>query len=661
MIKFSADVCNLYFIQGGMMKKRVRILTAAKFFAFLLAIVLCFASMCLFSACDNGGGKNDPPVFTPPETIPKVHSVSITYNGKDVEGYLSVDISQQKIKVGANVSKDDGADGSVKFASSNEGIAKIDAEGNVTLVAAGETVLTATCGGEKCSVVLSVGSGTVKKYTITVNGGKSDVTTASVGDIVTITPEIPVHKEFSDWSFAESQTEVTWISGNMFKMPAGDVTVSAEFADMLYSLKLVGAKVTSDGNEEVQQGTVVGYDGSQLPENAIREYKYAYETPLTFEAVEPSAGRMFVGWDENVVNNRLDEEEVISDFTMPDETTTYWANFSDIRSKSLFKVETIDNWDSKKLESDPELDGFSGFTVNIPGGTPASDGFNEDIQGSILNTVANPSQAIRALFRNRGDKPVTVEIYASFLTNLATSGWVTVPPGETVSKTFIALLGFQADPWWGFSVRENVEAGSSVPLDIVAGCADAYPKGDKTLSVSAGTKRVELENYTAQVGSALPVYVNNDYSWTLVTIYEHDVVNFPSVMSAKLNNLPEYNPEDPYITLYIKMQNQASSDHTYRYRFAFGKDENPLDEEFNLKPDSKMVDSTVSNHGETKLFAIRLPRSEADTNFYFSIIKLEFDTPDGFRPDSTPPYYALNFSVVLTYNNGIGFSGEVTE
>ena len=110
------------------------------------------------------------------------------------------------------------------------------------------------------------------------------------------------------------------------------------------------------------------------------------------------------------------------------------------------------------------------------------------------------------------------------------------------------------------------------------------------------------------------------------------------------------------------MQNQASSDHTYKYRFAFGKDENPLDEEFNLKPDSKMVDFTVSNHGETKLFAIRLPRSEADTNFYFSLIKLEFDTPDGLKPSGvTPPYYALNFSVVLTYNNGIGFSGEVTE
>ena len=36
------------------MKKRVRILTAAKFFAFLLAIILCFASVTLLSACESG-------------------------------------------------------------------------------------------------------------------------------------------------------------------------------------------------------------------------------------------------------------------------------------------------------------------------------------------------------------------------------------------------------------------------------------------------------------------------------------------------------------------------------------------------------------------------------------------------------------------------------
>lgn len=652
------------------MKKRVRILTAAKFFAFLLAIVLCFASMCLFSACDNGGGKNDPPVFTPPETIPKVHSVSITYNGKDVEGYLSVDISQQKIKVGANVSKDDGADGSVKFASSNEGIAKIDAEGNVTLVAAGETVLTATCGGEKCSVVLSVGSGTVKKYTITVNGGKSDVTTASVGDIVTITPEIPVHKEFSDWSFAESQTEVTWISGNMFKMPAGDVTVSAEFADMLYSLKLVGAKVTSDGNEEVQQGTVVGYDGSQLPENEIREYKYAFETPLTLEANEPAEGKMFVGWDENVVNNRLNEEEVISDFVMPDETTTYWANFSEIKIKQMFPEDGTYGWnvvriDGEAEDADPDLEGLSGYTVIIPGGQVAQDGYDDynNFHYAAVETLDSPSQAVRVIFKNRGDKSVTVETYLNSVGGYATGGPVTIPAGSLKTKTFIIPPGFSKRSNFGFVVRESLSGGADVPLDVVMASGDAYPKGDPTFAVTTGTNRIELENYNNQQGNLGNLRIDNKFSWTMLSEWEHNSnLNLNhAVSSAKLKNLPVFNNADPYITAYVKLINRSGPQHTYNYKFGFGTDANPLDSENNIKSGTKVVDVSVSNMGETKLFAIRIPRSETDKDFYFSIIKDGYDTPDGSPAKLEKPFYGMNISLMLTYNNGIGFEGEVTE
>lgn len=631
-----------------------------------LAVILCFSLTAILFGCDgSGSGDTDKPVpVTPPEETPKVHSVAITYNDAKVEGLLSVDIAQKNVKISATVSKDEGAEGTLAYESSDKTVATIDGEGNVALLKAGETVLTASYGSESCSVVLSVESGYVNEYSITVVDGTASVSTAAEGEIVTITPTIPEHKEFSDWSFEESETSVSWISGNMFKMPAGDVTVAAEFTDMLYSLRLVGAKVTDDGSEKVQEGTVIGYEGEkQTAETAITEYKYPFEASLSFEAVEPESGNMFVGWDENVVNNRLDEEETIEDYVMPDETTTLWANFSPIRTKKLLTAEEINGWSTTPIEEpfDEELEGFSGYEVIIPAGTIRSEGYNEDIHGSDLNTVENPSQAIRAIFRNRGDKPVTVEIYASYLTNLATSGWVTVQPGETVSKTFVALLGFQANPWWGFSVRETVGDGADVPLDIVLGCADAYPKGDKTLSVTKGTQRVELSGYKAFEGS-VTARVDNKNSWTLVTDYEHNAgVTCPFIVSARLTNLPAYDTNDPYITLYIKMQNQAASDHSYDYTFAFGKNENPLDEEGNVKEGSKIVDFTVYNQGETKLFAIRLPRGEADTNFYFSMIKRGYDTPDNSKPASQAPYYAMNYSVVLTYNNGIGFNGEVIE
>ena len=645
------------------MNNRSRKQPIARILTVLLAAALCFSLLGVFIGC---GPAEQPEPLTPPAETPKVHSVVMTYNDAKIEGLLSVDISLKSIKVGATVNKDEGAEGSLSYESSDKDIATIDAEGNVALVSEGETVLTATYGSESCSVVLSVESGYVGKYAITVNGGTASVSTASEGDIVTVTPTIPAHKEFSDWSFEESQTSVNWISGNMFKMPAGDVTVTAEFTDMLYSLRLVGAKVTDDGSEEVQKGEVIGYDGDvESPEFAITEYKYAYETELSFEAVEPTGNRMFVGWDENVVNNRIDAEETITDYVMPDQTTTLWANFSTIKLKKLLTASDVSGWTTSTIDganADAELEGFSGYTITIPAGTARTEGYNEDIHGSDLNTVDNPSQAIRAIFRNRGKQPVTVEIYASYLTNLATSGWVTVQPGETVSKTFIALLGFQANPWWGFSVRENLtDEGGDVPLDIVLGCADAYPKGDKTLSVSSGTRRVSLDGYKANMG-AMAVRVDNAQGWTLVTAYEHDqYTTCPIVLTARLNNLPAYDPDDPYVTLYIKMQNQAASDHSYNYMFAFGKDDDPLDENMEVKEGTKAVDFTVYNHGETKLFAIRLPRSEADTEFYFSIIKLKYDTPDNTKPQVQAPYYAMNFSVVLTYNNGIGFTGEVIE
>ena len=632
----------------------------------IMAIVLCFAATAAFFGCSTGGGTTPTYTYQPPEETPKVHSVSISYNDEAVQGVLSVDVTRGEIQLAADVQKDDGAQGTLAFTSSVPEVATVDETGKVTLVSAGETVITADFGGVKGNMVLVVSSGTTGRYTVTVAGGSADITTASAGDIITLTPKIPAHKEFVEWSFAGSEAEVTWISGNMFKMPAGNVTVSATFTDMLYTLTLVGAKVTDDGNETVQEGTVIGYDGdTRSPEFAMTEYKYAYGTELDFEAVDPSSNYMFVGWDENTINNRIDAEEEITGFVMPDEATTYWANFSPFTTKKLLTADGIQGWSTSIIDgatADPVLEGLSGFAITIPADTSGTEGYNEDIHGSCLNTVENPSQTIRAIFRNRGNQPVTVEIYASYLTNLASSGRVTVQPGEVVTKTFIALLGFQYDPWWGFSVRENLTAeGGDVPLDIVMGCADAYPKGDKTLSVTAGTQLVSLDSYVKNQGNFGGARIDNSQGWTLVTGYEHDPsTTLPVVLTARLNNLPEFDADDPYVTLYIKFQNQAASDHSYQYTFAFGTDANPLDESNQLKPGTKAVDFTVYNHGETKTFAIRLPRSQADS-FYFSIIKLEYDTPDKGKPVTMAPYYALNFSLVLTYNNGIGFTGEVTE
>lgn len=674
-----------------------------------IVVAIVVAALCLFSTGIIGCTTPDRevttplPPLTPPESTPKVHSVAITYNDKAVDGVLSVDLSLGTISLDATVTKDEGAAGTLTFDSSNKSVATVENDGKVLLCGAGDAVITAKYGRESCKVLLTVESGALGKYSVTVVDGRSDVTTATVGDIVTLTPVMPEHKDFSEWIFTDSETPVDWINGNTFKMPDGDVTIKAAFTDTMYTLRLVGGKVTSDGSNSVQAGTVTGYDGSQSAENAITEYKYPYNTPLTFAAVKPDSNRMFVGWDQNMVNNRIDAEMTVTDFIMPDETTTYWANYSEITTKKLLQPSAIQGFSTTPIDganADSVFEGFSGFTFTIPGGTAKSVNYNEDIHGSVLNTVDNPSQAIRAIFRNRGDKPVTVEIYASFTTNLATSGWVTVPAGQVVTKTFIALLGFTRNPWWGFSVRETVGAGDAVPLDIVLGCADAYPKGDKTLSVTAGTKHPtfvgnQFWNQYGDAGQSAPAIKGKnsegrlDGSWIFAANYEHSRPTAVFCYSCEFDNLPEYDPEDPYVTIYLRFVNQAGSDHSYTYTFALKKGpgvpykcveggaarQPEFDKDGNFQFDEGVAfcDVTVSNIGQTELVALRVPRSEPEPDpenpggykketYQLFFMMNGYSTPDKTaQPTSTPPYYANNYSIIMTYNNGIGFDGDIIE
>ena len=640
-------------------KSEFKLWQRIKIVPLILASFLCIAAMGTLSGCSFGNTDTPPVTYEPPAKNPEVRSLTITYNGETVVGMLSTDISRAELSLSATVQKDEGASGTLTFSSSLPEVATIDNNGKVELLSVGETVITASFGGVNSSIVLVVTNMNTGRYSITVNGGKADVSGAMEGDIVTMTPHIPAHKEFVDWSFAESETAVTWISGNSFKMPAGDVYVVAQFTDMLYTLQLVGAKVTSDGSENVATGTVVGYEGDRLPEYAITEYKYAYDTPLTISAADTPDGMMFVGWDYNTVNNRLEEEEVISGITMPDETTTYWANFSPINStKILTATPSFRTWTSSLIDDVEELEGLSGISVTIPAGQAAMTGYNEAIQGSVFSTVSKPSQAVRVLFRNRGAQPVSIEIYASDNGNRATTGVVTVPAGETVSKTFIALLGIN-NPWWGISVRESLNsADGAVPLDIVLGCADAYPKGDKTLAVTAGTQLVKGSGFTFHQGK-MNMYMDNSKGWVRAAQFQHSTnyINLPVVASTRLTNLPTYNSDDPYITLYMRMTHQTQG-HDYHYTFTFGTDAVPVDEDGNLKSGTKKIDVTVSYYGETKLFAIRLPRTGTE-NYYFGVIK-NYDTEDG-TPPTGAQQMAVNFSMVLTYNNGIGFTGEVVE
>lgn len=205
-----------------MMKK-----TARTIFISLLVVAVLFIGIAL-SACGESGATSGG-VHT---TDPKVHSVVLRYNEANIGGTLEADLSLGTVRIVASVTKDEGADGTVTFRSGTPSVAKISSDGLVTLLSAGETVITAQAGGKRQDFVLVVTDefGEEETFAIAVSGGTSSVTEAAAGDYVTVTPAPDEGKVFVRWEWDDA---ISAIYGNTFLMPASDVTISAVFTDKL--------------------------------------------------------------------------------------------------------------------------------------------------------------------------------------------------------------------------------------------------------------------------------------------------------------------------------------------------------------------------------------------------------------------------------------------
>ena len=122
-----------------------------KIFALIIGVIAAVIAMCFVTAC------GEEPV-EPPAPVYKVTSVRLQYNDENITGgTLSVDVTQKTVQLSASVIKDEQADGTVTYVSSEASVATINDSGLVTLLSAGETVITAEAGEKSDSIVLVVG------------------------------------------------------------------------------------------------------------------------------------------------------------------------------------------------------------------------------------------------------------------------------------------------------------------------------------------------------------------------------------------------------------------------------------------------------------------------------------------------------------------------
>lgn len=612
-----------------------------------LMLLLCFLAFPL-SACKENGTLVEPPEAP----APKVNSVAIYYQDVQIPGMLSVDLSMKTVSLSAIVQKtDESVDGTVAFASSVPEIASITDTGVVTLKTEGETVISATAGDKKHEIVLAVGNDYApapQQYLIVVLGGTSDKTSAAEGTFVTLNAVVPEHMKFVEWEYKIGEDVVTdlWINGNIIAMPDGDITVTAKYEDMLYTLNVIGGTVKDDVSGELEGDVMV--------------YKYKYDTAITTVANPEPSDKMFVGWDYKVKNNRVGELGVTEygPFVMPDKTLTVWAVHSprsamgfpgkpvapvgkDAYNDAINGFKLITNGVPSEEAADPDLQGMSGYRLAINGNTNANiDYTNENIQGSNLSNLVLGSQTIKAIFKNHhATLPVTVELFANQYNIRATTGIITIPAGQVVTKTFMANLGFN-NPYFGINVRENVGgvAGDYVLLDMVVQKAATYPDGDKQFEVSGVPEWVNLSSFTVGGTFAGIKGVNNSLGMSQILGWETSIVP-NSYVRASVTNMPEFNPDDSITKVYFKVINASDNKFTFKLNFGTTLDPRTGEEGSSLGSYDMVIEAKAVN-----LFAIEIPRTN-NNQIYFSIIKpiLDYQEKTG---------YGIIFQ--MAYNNVIG-------
>lgn len=226
------------------MKRTRKLLTLI--LALVSLVCVCFA----FASCTTTIDK--------PEKNPKVHSVSLKYDGAYINGVLEVDMTLGTLQLEAVVQRDSGATKTAVYASADENVAEVNQDGLVTLKGAGETLISATVTDKKHEFVLIVSDSSASEgFNVVVNGGVAPTAKAKEGEMITITPVIPADKEFVGWAWDDN---IIRVSGNTFEMPACDVAISATFVNKLADITVA----SQPDSNKVAKGSPLNMDGLSI-------------------------------------------------------------------------------------------------------------------------------------------------------------------------------------------------------------------------------------------------------------------------------------------------------------------------------------------------------------------------------------------------------------
>ncbi len=388
----------------------------------------------------------------------------------------------------------------------------------------------------------------------------------------------------------------------------------------LYTLTLHGATLADATGETQVDGSVA--------------YQVAYGASLDMTPTVDN-GQMFIAWQDEFGNYFGDFGNASYQDTMPRESLHATAVVGDFTT-GFFTQPNIAGYTSSRTT----VDGMDGYSVTIPAGA-ITDGYPENIHGSTFDTTSTGSKLMKATFKNNGAVDVTVEVYVTYYGAMVTTGHVTVPAGQTVTEYFTASTGIN-NPYWGFAVRSS--AASTVTLDFGVGYAPLYPDGDIAYKTEGEAQYVTLGDKTYGGGweASRPALLDNSLGLSSVATYDAGFKNNLGYISRKITN---YSTDKT--TIYAKITNNVNNrDYNATYRFVVSKNVDPTASGAVIAQKTL----TAAKIGQTNVIKLDVPATTGD--LYFCIIKNQNDKVAG---DAN---YGLNLSVVLTYNDVLGYEEQ---
>jgi uncharacterized repeat protein (TIGR02543 family) len=310
-------------------------------------------------------------------------------------------------------------------------------------------------------------------YTVTVNYGTSNKTTANIGETISLTPNTVTGCTFNSWNVVTEAGNAVTMSGNSFVMPAANVIATASYDTIYYKVTVSDGAKTDVATAKYQQVVTLDHDAKP--------------------------GFNFTGWTVTDANSN----EIIVNggkFTMPASDVTVKANYVAIQY-----IITVDNGTADKNEAP------MGEAVTITANAPA-DGYEFDYweitngEGASMNNANASSTILRVGTSNVNVRANYRLVDYTITVNNGTANKTTANMNELVTITANnPAIGYEFTGW-------TLVSGTGAQITSVTSNETTITVGTGNVEVTANYQLVE---YTITVHGGTANYTTATYETTV--------------------------------------------------------------------------------------------------------------------------------------------------